>query len=127
MLNPIKLLKKFTNIVVRSLPWLEQWRMGTKVSDVAAFLFPHDLETLYIHKEGKHILDSYYWEENLVTVMTHEQIHATLRKNKLYKENEGFDNVFPNIPKSNFFVDGKWKWLKGKWRWDGEKWDKKNF
>jgi len=122
-----KLLKKFTNIVVRSLPWLEQFRLGLKLPQVAAFVFPWDADTMYIHKEGRHVKAQYYWETNVVTVLTHEKIHTILRKQKLFAENDGFDKVFSSIPESNFLVDGDWKWLKYRWIWEDEKWTiKKN-
>jgi len=130
MLNPIKLLKKFTNIVVRSLPWLERYRLiqkGISISRVAAFVTPKDLETLYLHKEGTFIKNRIYWEENIVTVITHEKLHIILHQMKLDHESDMLDKVFPIISKSHFFVDGDWEWLKGKWRWDGEKWSRMNF
>jgi len=79
---------------------------------------------MYIHKEGRHVKIQYYWETNVVTVLTHEKIHTIFRREKLFAENDGFDKVFPNIPTSNFLVDGDWKWLKYKWVWEDEKWMK---
>ena len=123
----IKIIKKFTNIVVRSLPWLEQFKLGLKLPQVAAFVFPNDPDTMYIHKEGRHVKVQYYWETNIITVLTHEKIHTIFRREKLFAENDGFDKVFPHISESNFLVDGDWKWLKYRWIWENEKWTiKKN-
>jgi hypothetical protein len=128
-LNLIKILKKFTNIVVHSLSWLEQMRMtqrGERIESVAAFTIENNAETLYLHKEGSFIKNQVFWEENIVTVMTHEKIHIILYQMGLDRESTMMDKVFRSISKSNFFVDGDWEWLKGKWRWDGEKWSRMN-
>ena len=129
-IKPLKLLRKFTNIVVRSLPWLERYHLtqkGTSISQVAAFVYPKDIETLYLNKEGCFIKNQLFWEENIVAVITHEKLHIVIDQLGLNFETDMLDNISPSISKSHFFVDGNWEWIEKKWYWDGEKWSRTSF
>jgi len=125
-MKKVKLQRKITNIVCRRLSLRDAWQFGMKIREIAAYIEGR-CDTLYINPEGGSASEQAWWERNIVTVITHEDIHLIFYKLGLNTANEQFDNerIFKNTSRNHFLVDGNWDWLDYKWEWKCGQWIRK--
>jgi len=59
-----------------------------------------------------HLLTHLGLEQILTSAITHEDLHSILYKLEGRKTSNALDILAGTISKSQFFIDGDWKWIK---------------
>jgi len=115
-LNPLKLIRKITNILFNSTRY---WREPKVVGWVNhGSLFNH---TFFINTSGKRTKQQSWWEQNLVTILTHETLHIVIFKLHGDYMSDMLDNIAPKVKHNHIFVDCDWNGIPKRWK----KWIKK--
>lgn len=112
----MKIEKKISNIEVRAPTKLESLRGSS--NNPAWVFYKHDTTVLNI--ECIHAMDEEFWFENLVVILTHDDIHVLL--DKFGFPAKCLDKRFPCIDDSMFFVDCDEAWLRKDHYWVKGKW-----
>lgn len=102
-LTRLELERKITEILFSWRFWFER--------RTVAFTDPLRPSTMFINLSYRQIHSPKFWINNLVTILTHENIHRIIAKIIDEKTCKQLDNLFEYIPENNFFVDGDWKWI----------------
>jgi len=99
----IKLLKKISYII---------FEHDVRKYVTAAIYFRWSPDVLFINVNGIHAKDQGWWEENLVAIITHEDIHGVLYRIGGLRATWALDKICSTTLKSWFLVDGNWGLLK---------------
>jgi len=108
-IDPIRLRKKITNIVIQQMP-LRTRMLDEKYRRAMAFISGECLDTLCINPD----FDSWFRKlpiENIellwTVIITHEELHRVI--SEFNNDWDKLDNIAPKLLQNVFFVDGDWK------------------